>query len=48
MFCDMAEEECRECGAQISNPARHRSWHNEIERKIKNIDTEVRRVKSKY
>lgn len=30
-------EVCRDCGAYVENQAKHRRWHEEIDRRIKTV-----------
>lgn len=36
---------CRECYAYVDNTSRHRSWHQEQERKIRRLEQAVRNLK---
>lgn len=35
---------CRECGALMGNVSKHKSWHSDLERKLRDLESKVRRA----
>lgn len=42
---DAVEDECPTCGAYMLNPALHRDWHADTDRRFRTIDAEARRYR---
>lgn len=42
---DQQLQACRECYAYVADLSRHRRWHTEMERSLKDLEAKIRRLK---